>query len=115
MKISLDIPDDLFREAKSKAVLEGRKLKDFVIEGLRLRMEKTTTKKQKLVKFPLIKSSSTLPLNIPDDIASRLNLADDLERHEPNSLVRMPIQFLRPQRAAASCRSPRISIFSYEP
>ena len=39
MKTTLEIPDDLFREAKAMAVLEGIKLKDFVAESLRLRVK----------------------------------------------------------------------------
>ena len=35
MKTTLEIPDDLFREAKAKAALEGIKLKDLVARGIR--------------------------------------------------------------------------------
>ena len=34
MKTTLEIPGDLFREAKAKAALEGIKLKDLVRRGL---------------------------------------------------------------------------------
>lgn len=40
MRTTVDIPDDLFRRAKSEAALRGRKLKDLVEEGLRLVLEK---------------------------------------------------------------------------
>ena len=82
MKTTLEIPDDLFRQAKAKAAMEGRKLKDLVTEGLRLRLNQMPTANQKPVKFPLIKSKNKRALHIPDDIASRLELADDLKRHE---------------------------------
>ena len=36
MRTTIDIPDDLFRRAKSEAALRGRKLRDLVEEGLRL-------------------------------------------------------------------------------
>ena len=36
MRTTIDIPDELFRRAKSEAALRGRKLKDLVEEGLRL-------------------------------------------------------------------------------
>jgi hypothetical protein len=36
MRTTVDIPDELFRRAKSEAALSGRKLKDLVEEGLRL-------------------------------------------------------------------------------
>jgi hypothetical protein len=36
MRTTVDIPDELFRRAKSEAALRGRKLKDLVEDGLRL-------------------------------------------------------------------------------
>lgn len=36
MKTTLEIPTPLYRQAKAKAALEGRKLKDLVEEGLTL-------------------------------------------------------------------------------
>jgi hypothetical protein len=36
MKTTIDLPDDLYRQAKAEAALRGRKLKDMVEEGLRL-------------------------------------------------------------------------------
>jgi hypothetical protein len=35
MKTTIDLPDDLYRQAKAEAALRGRKLKDMVEEGLR--------------------------------------------------------------------------------
>ena len=40
MRTTVDIPDELFRRAKSEAALRGRKLKELVEEGLRLVLEK---------------------------------------------------------------------------
>lgn len=39
MRTTIDIPDELFRRAKSQAALQGRKLKDIVEEGLRLALD----------------------------------------------------------------------------
>lgn len=36
MKTTIEVPDELYRKAKSAAALRGRKLKDLVEEGLRL-------------------------------------------------------------------------------
>jgi len=36
MKTTLEIPDELYRQAKVKAATENRKMKDLVSEGLRL-------------------------------------------------------------------------------
>src|SRR5258708_3096761 len=40
MRTTIDIPDELFRRAKSEAALRGRKLKDLVEEGLRAVVDK---------------------------------------------------------------------------
>ena len=36
MKTTIELPDDLYRRAKSEAALRGRRVKDLVEEGLRL-------------------------------------------------------------------------------
>jgi len=36
MRTTIDIPDELFRHAKSEAALRGRKLKDLIEQGLRM-------------------------------------------------------------------------------
>jgi hypothetical protein len=36
MRTTVDIPDDLFRRAKSEAALRGRKLRDLIVQGLNL-------------------------------------------------------------------------------
>lgn len=82
MKTTIEIPEELFREAKAKAALEGRKLKELVTEGLRLIMAQPPRDQRRRVKFPLIQSKGKRPLDIPDDIASRLDLAEDLNSHE---------------------------------
>jgi predicted transcriptional regulator len=39
MKTTIEVPDDLYRRAKSMAALRGRKLKDLIEEALRLVVE----------------------------------------------------------------------------
>ena len=39
MKTTLEVPDDLYRQVKSRAALRRRKIKDYVAEGLRLALE----------------------------------------------------------------------------
>jgi hypothetical protein len=39
MKTTIEVPDDLYRRAKSIAALRGRRLKDLIEEGLRLVVE----------------------------------------------------------------------------
>jgi predicted transcriptional regulator len=39
MKTTIEIPDELYRKAKSMAALRGRKFKDLIEEALRLIVE----------------------------------------------------------------------------
>jgi hypothetical protein len=39
MKTTVEVPDELYRQAKAEAALRGRKLKDLIEEGLRLVLE----------------------------------------------------------------------------
>jgi predicted component of type VI protein secretion system len=36
MKITIELPDDLYRQARAEAAVRGRTLKDIVAEGLRI-------------------------------------------------------------------------------
>ena len=59
MRTTIDIPDELFRAAKAKAALEGRLLKDLVLEGLQLVIVAAPQEKRELpkTKFPLIEGN----------------------------------------------------------
>ncbi len=39
MKTTVEVPDDLYRQAKAEAALRGRKVRDLIEEGLRLVLE----------------------------------------------------------------------------
>lgn len=39
MKTTVEVPDDLYRQAKAEAALRGRKLKDLIEDGLRLALK----------------------------------------------------------------------------
>jgi hypothetical protein len=53
MKTTVEVPDDLYRQAKAEAALRGRKLKDLIEEGLRLVLEasRKTRRKPDLAKL----------------------------------------------------------------
>ena len=61
----LEIPDELFREVKAKAALEGRKLKDVVAESLRAHLASGVGQAPpRRVEFPIIKGKgNVLALN----------------------------------------------------
>lgn len=44
MRTTIDLPDDLFRRAKSEAALRGRKLKDLIEEGLHMALDQPAGK-----------------------------------------------------------------------
>jgi hypothetical protein len=57
MKTTIEIPDELLRQAKSRAALEGRTLKDLMIEGLEYAVTRSTTARPlRKARFPIIKS-----------------------------------------------------------
>lgn len=57
MRTAVDIPDELFRQAKAQAALEGTTFKELVARGLRLAME-ISEKTEQNVSFPILKSGS---------------------------------------------------------
>ena len=57
MKTTIDLPDELFREAKARAAIEGIKLKDLVADALRAKLHAAPVQKKRRVKFPIIKSN----------------------------------------------------------
>jgi hypothetical protein len=83
MKATIDIPDDLYREAKIAAAMRGTKVKDLVAEGLMLVLhnpEKRPVRKR--LKFPLIDTGEPGTLNMPDDAAAQLEALEDRSRNE---------------------------------
>lgn len=62
MRTTIDLPDSLFREAKTRAVQHGVKFKDLVAQyieaGLRGRSSITDTAQREVVPLPMFRSSS---------------------------------------------------------
>ena len=85
MRTTVDIPDELFRRAKSEAALRGRKLKDLVAEGLRLVLDKTPAEgepppKKKLSAHDLLKDLCGIIKDGPEDLATNKRYFDDFGR-----------------------------------
>ncbi len=57
MRTTVDIPDEMYRELKSRAALEGETVKGIILRGVKaaLKSKKATPKLRKL-KFPLIQA-----------------------------------------------------------
>ncbi len=56
MKTTLEIPDELFRQAKVRAALEGIPLRDLVVRGLCLAMAAPSSPASHHVEFPIIRT-----------------------------------------------------------
>ena len=93
MKTTIEIPDELFRAAKAKAAMDGVKLKDFVAEGLRLRLAAGAQPAVAAEKpGPLVTSQDALPLipaqpgapklDVTPERIHELELEAEMERHE---------------------------------
>ena len=63
MKTTIDLPEELVKEMKLKAVLEGRKLRDVAAEvlrrGLEVSSEHTELAQRQRIQLPIVKSSSS--------------------------------------------------------
>ena len=87
MRTTVDIPDELFRRAKSEAALRDRKLKDLVEEGLRLVLEKSAAMtdeqppaKRKPSAHDLLKDLCGIIKDGPEDLATNPKYLDDYGR-----------------------------------
>jgi hypothetical protein len=81
MKTTLEIPDDLFREAKSQAALRGAKLKDLVADGLRLVLSGAASPatRRTRVKFPLIRSTRSGTMKLTGERIAEIEAQQEAE------------------------------------
>jgi hypothetical protein len=90
MRTTVEIPDELFRRAKSEAALRGRKLKDLVEEGLRLVLQDErqpadaerppTPRKRRPSAHDLLKDLIFEDVDCPPDLASNPKYFDHFGR-----------------------------------
>jgi len=64
MRTTIDLPNDLFRQAKSKAALRGKTLKEFVQAAIEKEISAKTPPSRFRVKLPLIKSRKPKSLSL---------------------------------------------------
>ncbi len=77
MKTTLEIPDDLYRQAKVHAAHENRKMKDLVSDGLRLVLGLTKKTRpchlRRMTKAPVtIRRGNTIPALSNESMATLL-------------------------------------------
>jgi hypothetical protein len=64
VKTTVDIPDPLYRELKSKAAREKRSVKELILRGIEAVLRSHTKKRGRRVTLPLIRSKNPGTLNI---------------------------------------------------
>ncbi len=84
MRTTIDIPDELYREAKARAALEGIKLKDLVAQALREKLRAPAPKaRRRRTKFPIIPSARTdspVTLEQVKQVTGKLDEEEALDR-----------------------------------
>lgn len=76
MKTTVEVPDDLYRQAKAEAALRGRKLKDLIEEGLRLVLEsRRKPRRQPSLARLMKRARGTIDSGVPDLASNRKHLA----------------------------------------
>jgi hypothetical protein len=64
MRTTIDLPDDLFRQVKSKAALRGETSKEIVQAAIKKEIFTEAPKNPFRLKFPLIKSKNPKTLSV---------------------------------------------------
>jgi predicted component of type VI protein secretion system len=85
VKTTIEVPDSLYRRAKSEAALRGRKLKDLVEEGLRLVLDRRSRENRPASLAELMKNArGVVDSGVPDLGSNPEHLAGfgrDARRH----------------------------------
>jgi hypothetical protein len=89
MRTTVDLPDELLRQAKSEAALRGRKLKDLIEDGLRLVVRRATSggtteasspKPKKPSAHDLLKEWCGIYKDAPSDLSTNKEYFEDFGR-----------------------------------
>jgi hypothetical protein len=56
MRTTVDIPDPIYRELKSKAANEGRSVKELILRGVQIELQLRHKRRGRPVKLPLVRS-----------------------------------------------------------
>ncbi len=64
MRTTVDIPDALYRELKSKAAGEKRSVKELILRGVEVELRPRSKKRTRRVSFPLVPSKKPGTLDI---------------------------------------------------
>ena len=67
MRTTVDIPDSLYQELKSKAAREKRSVKEIILRGVESEVDSRSKKKRRRVVLPLIRSKRPGALEIDNE------------------------------------------------
>jgi hypothetical protein len=56
MRITVDITDSLYRELKSEAAQEGRSVKELILRGVEVVLQRTPRRRRPVSSLPLVRS-----------------------------------------------------------
>jgi hypothetical protein len=74
MKITIEIPEPIFRQAKAKAAMDGITLRDLFVRGLQLAVQTPAeTPAKGRAAFPLIRADKNAPRLTDEQIYEALN------------------------------------------
>lgn len=78
VKTTLDIPNDLYRQAKAQAALQNRRIKDLVTDGLRLAISQSASVKKKPME--VLAEIRKNPLHRPGKVSQMIDQANRLRK-----------------------------------
>jgi hypothetical protein len=84
VKTTLDIPNDLYREAKATAALERIRMKDLVAEGLRRALAARGKESPRPSPLEILGRTRQRPLHTPGEIARIMAEQQRLRREDWN-------------------------------
>ncbi len=82
MKTTIEIPEKIFRQAKSRAALEGISLKEFFLRGLQLAIQSRPGQQlsPNRITFPLVKTTQENPALTDDQVYAELDKDEEFGR-----------------------------------
>jgi hypothetical protein len=80
MRTTLDLPDDLFRQVKAKAALEGARLKDLLTRYVESGLRQPVRRSLKRSKLPVIERRGKQIANLTAKRQSKLEQEEDLAK-----------------------------------
>ncbi len=72
MRTTVDIPDPIYRQLKSKAAVKGCSMKDLILRGVKAELDDKPAPKRGRVKLPLIDSKQPGSLKLTNQMINEI-------------------------------------------